>query len=196
MAQAERIPEIVAQTDLFEFFHPRVESAVAHQRVPVSNETVYYLSHLLAEQGRVDAEPAPDATLVELRHRAVAAPRAEAVSLWKQLGDRTLVVAGYFREQVDRRRLSRDYYGRMGSTAYDALGRMMGGEGFGAIFAELAVRWHACTDVIAEVRDESADCKDADVLRLYEEWLRTGSPRVAERLRTLGVTPIRAPGFG
>ncbi len=196
MAQADRHPDIVAQSDLFEFFHPRVESAVAHQRAPVSSDTVYYLSHLLAEQGRMDPGDAADATLVELRQRATTASRAESVSVWKQLGDRTLVVAGYFREQVERRRLSRDYYARMGSTAYDALARMLGEQGFGGIFGELATRWHDCTEVIAEVRDEAADRSDADVLRLYEEWLRTGSPRVADRLRALGVVPIRTAGLG
>lgn len=196
MAFTERNPEIVAQTDLFEYFHPRVEHAVVHQRAPVSSDTVIYLSHLLAEQGRLEPGEEASATLVELRQRAALVSRAESVSVWKQLGDRTLVVAGYFREQIERRRLSRDYYGRMGSTAYEALARMLGGEGFGAIFAELAARWDTCTDVIAEVRDEGAERNDADVLRLYEEWLRTGSPRVAERLRTLGVVPVRTPGLG
>lgn len=195
MHRAPAVAELVAEGDLFAFFHPRVETAVAHQRAPVSPETVYYLTHLLAEQGRVDGSD-PDATLVELRQRAVEAPRSEAVSVWKQLGDRTLVVTGYFREQLERRRISRDYYARMGATAYDALAGMLGGDGIGGLFAELAVRWHTCSDVIAEVRDEAAERTDTDVLRLYEEWLQTGSPRVAERLRTLGLVPARTRGDG
>lgn len=186
---------LVSHADLFEFFHERVESAVLHQRTPVSPETRYYLSSLLAEQGRLEPDQA-DATLVELRQRAAEVPRAAAVPLWQALGDRTLLVAGYFREQIERRRLTRDYYARMGTSAYDVLARMLGGEGFGAIFGELAERWHACSDVIAEVRDEGAERNDADVLRLYEEWLQSGSPRVAERLRQLGVVPIRTPGQG
>lgn len=196
MASRDMKQEIVAEKDLFDYFHTRVETAVAHQNSPVSQDTVFYLSHLLAEQGRVDDAPEAELTLVELRQRAATAGRAEAVSIWKQMGDHTLVVAGYFRERIERRRLSRDYYARMGTAAYDVLARMLGGEGFGRIFGELSTRWDACTDVIAEVRDEAADRNDADVLRLYEEWLRTGSPRVAERLRELGVVPMRTPGTG
>jgi hypothetical protein len=194
MARSQSVQELITEADLFEFFRTRVEEAVAHQRAPVSNNTVYYLSHLLAEQGRAQSDGDP--TLVELRQRAVEASRAESVTIWKQLGDRTLVVTGYFREQLDRRKISRDYYARMGCTAYDSLSRMLGGEGFGGIFGELAARWEACSDVIAEVRDEAADRNDADVVRLYEEWLKTGSPRIAERLRTLGVVPMRSQGAG
>jgi hypothetical protein len=41
------------------------------------------------------------------------------------------------------------------------------------------------------VRQEARENTDADVLRLYEEWLASGSPRAAERLRALGVVPVR-----
>jgi hypothetical protein len=34
---------------------------------------------------------------------------------------------------------------------------------------------------------------DRDLLRQYEIWLKTGSPRAHEILRRLGVTPTPAP---
>lgn len=194
---------LVGETNLFDFFRERVEHAVVHQRAPVSDNTVYYLSNLLAEQARSEPEDVADSlTLVELQQRAVHAPMGEAVTLWRRLGDTSLVVTGFFRENLERRRISRDYYERMGATAYRALEHMLGGPssgtgGFPDIYAELADRYHACAEVIAEVREESRDrSTDADVLRLYEEWLATGSPRVAERLRVLGVVPVRATGSG
>lgn len=181
--------------DLFAFFLGRVETAVNHQAAPVSANTVYYLSNLLAEQGRADESNAPT-TLVELRQKASEAPHAEAVSLWKRLGDQSLMVTGYFREHLERRRLSRDYVATMGTCAYGALERILTGPrgGFGEVFGELAGKWGTCADVIAEVRDEACERSDRDILKLYEEWLSTGSPRVAERLRELGVIPIRAGG--
>lgn len=191
---------LVADPDLFEFFRERVESAVVHQRAPVSEPTVFYLSQMLVESGRADGD-GEETTLVELRQRAVAAPPAEAVSVWKRLGDRSLLVTGFFRHHAERRRISRDYYAGMGAAAYDALAGLFGGrsrnaEGFAAIFSELAERWHACSDVIAEVHDEAEERTDSDIVRLYEEWLATGSPRVADRLRALGVVPMRAQGQG
>lgn len=192
---------LVPETNLFDFFHERVEQAVAHQRAPVSENTVYYLSNLLAEQARIEEPEAPESaglTLVELHHRAAHAPPGEAVTLWRRVGDSSLVATGFFRENLERRRISRAYYERMGSAAYNALGRMLsaGKGGFSEIFSELAARYHACSEVIAEVRDEARERSDADILRLYEEWVATDSPRVAERLRALGVVPIRTVGQG
>ncbi|MDP2314063.1 MAG: hypothetical protein Q8P41_14265 [Pseudomonadota bacterium] len=191
---------LVTEGNLFDFFHERVESAVLHQRAPVSENAVYYLSSLLADQARREDEAveAADATLVELRHRAVMAAPPEAVSLWRKLGDRSLLLTGFFREHLERRHISRDYCVRMGETAYRSLERLLDarGGGFAEIFAELAERYPACVEVIAEVRDETRERSDTDIVRLYEEWLTSGSPRVAERLRQLGLVPTRAVGSG
>lgn len=186
---------LVKDPDLFGFFLERVETAVAHQGQPVSANTVYYLSHMLAEQGRTDPAAA-DATLVELRQRAVSAPQPEAVTWWKKLGDRSLLLTGYFREHLARRSITPGYCEAMGSSAYGVLARTMAGPqgGFGEIFSELADNWRKCSEVVAEVRDEAAERSDTDIVRLYEEWLETGSPRVAERLRELGVLPMRTRG--
>jgi hypothetical protein len=190
---------LVAESNLFDFFRERVETAVAHQRAPVSENAVYYLSNLLTEQVRLGeaGEQEDEPTLVELQHRAVHAPPAEAVSHWRRLGDSSLVVAGYFRESLERRAVSRDYYERMGSTAYRALERILGGSSnFAEIFAELSGRYRDCVEVLSEVRDEARERNDTDILKLYEEWLTTGSPRVAERLKALGVVPTRSVGQG
>lgn len=191
---------LVTEGNLFDFFHERVEAAVQHQRAPVSENAVFYLSSLLAEQARredeAEAEGAP--TLVELRHRAVMAPPPEAVSLWRKLGDQSLLLTGFFREHLERRHISREYCSRMGETAYRSLERLLDprGGGFAEIFAELAERYPACVEVIAEVRDETRERSDTDIVRLYEEWLESGSPRVGERLRQLGVVPTRVVGSG
>lgn len=191
---------LVTEGNLFDFFFERVESAVLHQRAPVSENAVYYLSSLLAEQARREDEGEEDGapTLVELRHRAVMAAPPEAVSLWRKLGDRSLLLTGFFREHLERRKISRDYCARMGETAYRSLERLLDTRngGFAEIFAELAERYPACVDVIAEVRDETRERSDTDIVRLYEEWLASGSPRVAERLRQLGLVPTRTVGSG
>ena len=184
-----------SESNLFDFFHEHVEKAVRHQRAPVSESTVYYLSNLLAEQGKRE-EGDDDATLVELRQRAVSAPPAEAVSGWRRLGDRSLILAGYFREQLRRRRITPDYVARMGESAYRTLEAMLVVRGGTEIFGELAGRFERCVEVVAEVREETRECSDTDIVRLYEEWLSTGSPKVAEQLRRLGVVPVRVGGTG
>ncbi|MFN7147150.1 MAG: hypothetical protein ACK4YP_25500, partial [Myxococcota bacterium] len=117
---------------------------------------------------------------------------------WRKLGDHSLLLIGFFREHLERRRISRDYCARMGETAYRSLERILDvrGVGFAEIYAELAERYESCAEVIAEVRDETRERSDTDIVRLYEEWLASGSPRVAERLQRLGLVPTRVTGAG
>jgi hypothetical protein len=63
------------------------------------------------------------------------------------------------------------------------------GQVFASVFAELAEKFQDFVDVLSEVRDAARGSDDADVLRLYETWLRTGSPRAARLLRRLGIEP-------
>ena len=189
---------LTLESDLFGFFRSRVSEAASHQRADVSEGAVIYLSRLLTEVGQ-DAEPTPGAaeTLAELHVQASLAEPTAAIPLFKRLGDWSLLLTGFFREQLARRRLSREYCARMGGGAYQRLERMLPGDvTIAPVFGELAERYEACAEVIAEVRDEAANRSDSDVLRLYEEWLQTGSPRVAERLRALGVVPGRGGGVG
>lgn len=189
---------VIGDAQLFDFFRERVENAVEHQRAGVSENTVFYLTNLLAEQARREEEEQDEPTLVELRQRAVDSPPGEAVTHWRRLGDTSLVVSGFFRESLERRRISRDYYERMGASAYRALCGLLGrGPGTLAdIFSELSDRYRTCAEVLTEVREEAVERTDADILRLYEQWLATGSPRAAERLRKLGVVPQRTTGSG
>lgn len=187
---------VVAHSNLFEFFREHVEEAVERQRAPVSPSAVYYLASLLADGGGLsDRETPPADTLVELRQRAAAAPLGEAIGLWRRLGDRSLLVLGFFRENLARRAISREYWAGMGAAAYGTLDRLVPGAGDGpAVFRELAHRYDACADVLLDVREEARERTDGDIVRLYEEWLATGSPRVGERLRELGVVPGRFGG--
>jgi len=189
---------LTLESDLFGFFRDRVQEAAVHQRAGVSERAVLYLSRILTDIGH-DHDPAPAAgeTLAELHMRASLAEPSEAVTLLKRLGDWSLLLTGYFREHLARRRLSPEYCARMGGGAYQRLERMFPGDvTIAPVFGELAERYDTCVEVIAEVRDEAANRSDSDVLRLYEEWLRTGSPRVAERLRALGVVPGRPGAVG
>lgn len=184
---------ILAETNLFDFFRQKVETAVAHQRTAVSANTVYYLSGLLADGGHAPESEAGATTLVELRERAASAPFAEAVTLWRRLGDTSLLTLGFFRESLERRRISRDYYEQMGAGAYGTLrGILRDPSGGPDIFGELAEHYRDCAEVIAEVRDESREENDTNILKLYEEWEATGSVRIADKLRKLGVIPMRA----
>lgn len=190
---------------LFAFFHDSVEAAVERRGKPVSEGSVYYLTSLLVERGRVRPEDVrPDGpTLAELHLAAMSAPPARAVATYREIGDRTLYMTGFFRRSLTRRLVSVDYYRDMGAAAYRRLAgllRLPGGEGgLDDVFGELGRQFALCSDLLQEVRDDlraEEAASEAEILRLYEEWLETGSARVAARLRELGVIPMKGSASG
>ena len=60
----------------------------------------------------------------------------------------------------------------------------------GAIFEELARKFHRVVDVLNEVADTAYVHTDRDILRQYEIWLKTGSPRARAILERLGASPL------
>ncbi|GDX81967.1 hypothetical protein LBMAG42_37780 [Deltaproteobacteria bacterium] len=196
MAYNAKLP-IVAQDNLFDFFRERVDSAARRQRAAVSQDTVYYVSQLLAEQAHREDDEASAPTLVEMRERAANSNFAESVTWWRRLGDHALIGLGFFREHLARRRISPGYYAEMGAGAYGTLSRLLRDPGvsMGDVFGEMSERFESCTEMIAEVREESRENNASDIVRLYDEWQSTGSARAAERLRQLGVVPVRFGGI-
>ena len=63
------------------------------------------------------------------------------------------------------------------------------------VFNELSGRFLSFVDVLAEVAEKTRLTSPLSVVRLYERWAETGSPRAAALLAELGITPI-APAAG
>ena len=67
----------------------------------------------------------------------------------------------------------------------------------GALVDDRACRVSPVARVVragVDVRQESREIQDIDILRMYEIWLRTGSERAARRLREAGIEPNRRFG--
>ena len=187
---------ICTAENLFDFFHEHVDAAATANGSEVSDDGVYYLSNLLVERGRAAEHSQPE-TLVGLAMKARDEGGLRAVGTWRELGDQALYMSGFFRPSLSRRSVSVDYYLSMGATAYSQLSSLLRapgtGTGLDAVYAELADSFEQCSEVLQDVRDAVRAQTHSDILRLYEEWISTGSPRAAERLQELGVVPMR-PG--
>jgi hypothetical protein len=57
------------------------------------------------------------------------------------------------------------------------------------VFGERARKFLSVVDAIGEISDSAKVWSSKDVLRLYELWLKTGSPRAQGLLQQLGVAP-------
>ena len=201
MQEHEATKPLVAVTNLREFFHDSVQTALRKQRVDVDDHTEHYVVNVLTMFARSEElyESTPEGIRLKPLARMLAdaseAPssqqRDEAL---RRLGDVSLFVAGFFAQSFARKLIDIDYHIAMGGRAYgtlaDNLRGSIRGQVFSAVFLELAQKFQRLVDVLNEVAEMAHTHTHKDILRLYEIWMKTGSPRAFALLQRLGVAPV------
>jgi hypothetical protein len=172
-----------------EYFKQLVEGALAHQRVQSSEHTTFYVVNLLAafvcpQREAVSALQEPLAVRLAHALQAGGIRRREGL---RQVGDVSLFLSGFFADSLARKLVDVDYYITVGGFAYGYLSRQ--DDGCAPIFSELAEKFTRFVDVLSEVSDRSSSNSSTDLLRLYERWLKTRSPRNGDLLVERGIVP-------
>ena len=174
-----------------EYFKELVEAALARQHVEAGDLTSYYLVNLLCQYIRPDVRPGSgldeEPLAIQLAHALQTGGSEQRMRL-RSLGDFSLFMSGFFPDSFRRRTIDVDYYVSMGEYAYGSLSRR-DEDAFAEVFAELARRFVGYMDVLADVSERTAITSSADLLRLYEKWLRTGSSRDGRKLVDSGIVP-------
>lgn len=180
-----------------EYFRDLVREAVDHQKIKVPQGVEFYLVNLLKDCAKTeDLYGAPpegfkEEPLAFLFARALQAEINLRIKLLKRLGDFSLYISGFFPASLTRQLVDVSYYIQMGESAYGSLSRLLVRQAaFAEIFDDLARRFVAYVDVLTEVSERSALRSDADLLRLYEMWLKTGSERAKKLLSQEGIIPV------
>jgi hypothetical protein len=198
---------VVAVSSLREFFRDAFHAASEHQHLAMDENAEAYVVNLLTMFSRADAFY--EQTAEGLRIKPLARMLAESLDAPTQsarqrglqrLGDVSLFVAGFFARSFARKLIDIDYHIAMGGNAYgslaDTLQRTWSSRCMAAVYAELAHNFQRLVDALNEVSEMSYRHSDADVLRLYEIWMKTGSKRALGLLRDLGVQPVSQRGSG
>lgn len=179
--------EVFRRESAVEYFKELVDGAIAHQRVNAGELTSFYVVQLLASfvarRGNGDADP----LALRLAQALDSGGREQRATL-REIGDLSLFVSGFFSDSLNRKLVDVDYYVAIGGHAYNALSRFEADQ-LSPVFAELAENFGAFVDVLSEVSERSSCSSNTDLLRLYEKWLRTGSPRSGQLLVERGVVP-------
>ena len=203
MEDAVHSGSLVAVTNLREFFHDSMQTALRHQHVAVDDHTEHYVVNLLTTFARSEElyeRTAEGVRLKPLAHMLAQASEArsqqERDSALRRLGDVSLFIAGFFAQSFARKLIDIDYHVAMGGRAYGTLAENMRstvrGQAFATVFLELAQKFQRLVDVLNDVAEMSYTHSDKDILRQYEIWMKTGSPRAYNILRKLGVAPVPA----
>jgi hypothetical protein len=174
-----------------EFFKEQVEAACDRQHLRPQPLTSYYVVSLLAEFIHLDKTGASDPSGgeplgVTLLRAMNSGGTSQRLGL-KQVGDVSLFISGFFSDSLRRSLVDVDYYVSLGGYAYRSL--VTSDDTLSPIFAELAEKFIAFVDVLSEVSARTSLTNDADLLRLYEKWLRSGGRRSGDLLAERGIVP-------
>lgn len=120
-------------------------------------------------------------------------PRART-ELLKKLGDRTLYISGFFSDSLHRKVVDVDYYAEMGGTAYSALASSVKEDTIAQVYKELSNRFLQFADVLTYIAAQAQIHDEANLMRLFEMYERTGSEYARSRLLDRGL--IAAPQQG
>ena len=181
------------------FFHEQLLAAMRHQRVSTSAFTECYVVNLLAAFARgrhlPGGEPGFDETPLALLYtRALEASGWKRAQMLRATADTALFVSGFFADSLPRGGGSLRYYATLGGQAYARLGNALERDARVAtrVFTELARRFREFVDLLSEVSEKTMVTTPASLVRLYERWQETGSPRAAALLAQQGLTPALA----
>ena len=191
---------VVEHASLEEYFQGAVNVALEELKVEARQGTVHYLVNLMTGFTRSEQlyERDDDGVFIRplalLYAEALEHPSREARQCaLRRLGDVALFISGVFSRSLTRKPVDVNYYMSMGGSAYGCLSSSVaatpGGADHSKVFDELATKFVEFADVLGEVGDRTSPDDAREVLRLYEQWVRTGSARAAKQLRRAGIEP-------
>jgi hypothetical protein len=181
---------LVRTESLIEFFKEHVETACARLDLRPKPLTSFYVVTLLCEFAgcaslRRDGDP--DEALAVTLARALQSGGIRQRQGLKHVGDMSLFVSGFFADSLRRQLVDVDYYIVLGGQAYGSLAATP--DPWSPTFAELAGRFGVFVDMLADVSTRTSLTSNADLLRLYEKWVRRGSKRDGDLLAERGIVP-------
>jgi hypothetical protein len=190
---------IIEGARLQEVLREKVQTALCHQDVEVSETTEFYLVNLLDEflhEQFFDGIRGPHADVplaIMLLDASNKRPSERASSL-KRVGDTSLVISGFFADSIRRGTVDLGYYISIGESAYLSLAEIMGNhKAFREIYDEMGHNFQEFVDVLAAVAPWNRPTSDAELLQIYERWVATGDDKLKELLDAKGISTEEVP---
>jgi hypothetical protein len=173
-----------------EFFKEQVEAACDRQHLHPQPLTSYYIVTLLAQfihrGSSASGVSSQEALAIKLLRAMNSGGSSQRLGL-REVGDASLFISGFFSDSLRRGLVDVDYYVSLGGYAYRSL--VSSDDTLSPIFEELSDKFVSFVDVLADVSARTSLTNDADLLRLYEKWVRTGSRRNGDLLAEKGIVP-------
>jgi hypothetical protein len=171
-----------------DYFRELVTGVFTSQHILTQPETEFYLVNLLHQF--MSADRLQDQPLAILLKQAFeeTCPTTQT-ALFRNIGDLSLYMAGFFQDSFNRKLVDVDYYIDIGGSAYQRVASSFQEALLKKVYKELADKFGVFVDVLAEISEKTSPKTEKDLLRLYELWMRTGSERAAKALHEAGILP-------
>lgn len=181
-----------------DYFVEAVESAFAERRFSTFPSAQSYLVKLLEyyvpagnlfdevdEHGR-RTRP----TLAESFLKAMNAEPQQRVDMLKKMADRALYITGFFSDSLQRKLVDVDYYADMGVSAYGVLADHCREDMAAKVYREYSAKFVAFSEILATISAQARIHDEANIMRLYETYAKTGSDFARERLLERGLIAV------
>ena len=181
-----------------DFFVETVEAAFAERKFKTFPSARAYLVKLLEyyvpagnlfdevdESGR-RSKP----TLAESFLKAMSAESHLRTEMLKKLADRALYITGFFSDSLQRKVVDVDYYAEMGVTAYSTLADISREDLNAKVYREYSAKFVAFSEILATISAQARIQDEANIMRLYETYAKTGSEFARERLLERGLIAV------
>lgn len=189
---------IITSRNINGHFYEALSLAAHNQKLAASEASLSYLVNLLSMFLRSEAlfVETPDGKHIQ----ALALVYADAVHAKKEsirqkclrrLGDVSLFISGMFSNSLRRKPVDVDYYIAMGGAAYSYLADNPKAEHLDTgVFDELSNKFSQFVDLLMEVSASSGLTNSIELMRVYDLWIKTKSPYLAQQLRKHGIHPL------
>ncbi|MBK7889645.1 MAG: hypothetical protein IPJ84_01985 [Bdellovibrionales bacterium] len=189
---------IVTPDGFTAFFSEAVQTAFAKRGFSTFPSAQTYLVKLLEyyvptanffdevdEQGRRTRSTLAEAFLKAVNQE----PQARNEQL-KRLADRALYITGFFGDSLQRKLVDIDYYCEMGVTAYSVLADSQKEDMAAKVYREYSSRFLNFSEVLTTISAQAHLQNEANILRLYETYAKTGSDLAREQLLERGLIAV------
>lgn len=171
-----------------EYFRNSLMTAMKRSSSTLSEEVQAYLVCLLTDFARAErvyagVNAGEEPVLVLLLERALESPIQEANRIFKQIGDSTLYLSGFFGEKAQTSGVSSNYYISMGEGAYLRLAQNTRQ----SVYHELSDTFERLVFLLRQVSLQDKKASSEQILNWIEEYQNSKSPELKALLMQHGV---------
>ena len=119
------LPSIQTEKNTFDYFSQHVKESLKNQHISISKTSEQYLVHLLADftftRNTFNLTKSDNRPLAIIYHQAQHETAENKIKIFKDLGDFSLFITGFFPDSLNRKVTDVDYYIFLGKSAYENL---------------------------------------------------------------------------